>query len=314
MGPAHGAPVRAESRAPAKVILAGEHFVVHGGKALAVSIDLWARATAESGREITLESDNPPGSCGSGGCAPHLRPLRAMLEELVADHPGAVGAYRLSSEIPEGRGLGSSAAAAVALAAAALALAEGTALREEVYEYAMISERLMHGNPSGVDPAVSAHGGAMLYSRSEGVRRIQVGEGLLALCCGPSPRSTAAMVELVAGFKRSRPGLFDALLRSSSDLAEVGASALAEGNLLALASVIRWHQGALRILGVSSEELEAYVASMESAGMAAKLTGAGGGGCALGLPLGRAAEPKCSAPVVRWARYPLEGVTAWRLR
>ncbi|MFP3208865.1 MAG: mevalonate kinase, partial [Nitrososphaeria archaeon] len=67
------------------------------------------------------------------------------------------------------------------------------------------------------------------------------------------------------------------------------------------------------ILGVSSEELEAYVASMESAGMAAKLTGAGGGGCALGLPIGRAAEPKCSAPVVRWARYPSEGVTAWRL-
>ncbi|MGC8969101.1 MAG: mevalonate kinase [Conexivisphaera sp.] len=307
--------MRAESRAPAKVIIAGEHFVVHGGRALAVSVDMWARATAESGGSLVLESADPPGRCaGAGECARHLLPLYSMLDEIARDHPGAVGRYRVESGIPQARGLGSSAATAVSLAAAALALAEGEAPRDRVYEYAMISERLVHGNPSGVDPAASTYGGAILYSRSEGIRRLRVQRGRLLVCCDASQRSTAAMVRSVAAFGSARRELFEALTESSSDLVLAAASALEAGDSGSLAPILRWHQGALRILGVSSEELETYVSSMESRGMAAKLTGAGGGGCALGIP----APPStsgfpCPAPIVRVVEYPSGGVEAWRL-
>jgi len=303
--------VRAESRAPAKAIVVGEHFVVYGGNALAVSLDLWARASAERGPSLIIESEDPPGTCGDGDCAPHLRPLRAMLEDVVVDHPRAVGRYRLSSGIPQARGLGSSAAAAVSLAAAALALAEGDAPRDDVYRYAMVSERIVHGNPSGIDPAASTYGGAILYSRSAGIRRLAVGGGELLICCGPSPRSTYAMIERVAGFRESRAGLFDALTATSSDLAAAAARALESGDARSLAPIVRWHQGALRILGASSAELEECISRMESGGYAAKLTGAGGGGCAIGVPTGRTADVRCSAASCMRLRYPSGGVEAW---
>ena len=302
--------MRVLSRAPAKVILVGEHFVVHGGRALALSVDLWATAVAEPGSRLSLESEDPPGSCGDGECAPHLRPLYAMLEEVAADNPRAVGSYRLRSDIPRARGLGSSAAAAVALAAAALALAEGVAPRDEVYRYAMTSERIIHGNPSGVDPAASTYGGAILYSRAEGMRRLSVAEGELTICCGASPRSTASMVEQVSQFRRSREGLFEALLSSSTDLVALASERLESGDLASVAAIMRWHQGALRILGVSSPELEAYVAAMEASGLASKLTGAGGGGCAVGLGTPRG-ELRCSAPIIMRVRYPAGGVEVW---
>ncbi|MGC9075800.1 MAG: mevalonate kinase [Conexivisphaera sp.] len=303
--------MRALSRAPAKVILMGEHFVVHGGRALAVSIDLWATAVAEPGPQLSLESEDPPGACRAGECASHLRPLHAMLEEMVVDHPRALGRYHLSSGISRARGLGSSAATAVSLAAAALALAEGDAPRDDVYRYAMISERIIHGNPSGVDPAVSTYGGAILYSKSEGMRRLSVGPGELVVCCGASPRSTAAMVESVAEFRRSREGLFEALMASSSDLVARASEALESGDVASLAPIIRWHQGALRVLGVSSPELESYVAAMESSGMAAKLTGAGGGGCAIGLGDAARGDLRCPAATIMRVRYPTGGVESW---
>ncbi len=293
------------------MIIAGEHFVVHGGLALAVSVDLWASTSAEPAPRPSIESVDPPGRCGDDGCDPFLAPLRAMLDEIVADHPGASGRYVLRSEIPQARGLGSSAAVAVSLAAAALALAEGEAPREEVYRYAMISERIIHGNPSGVDPAASTYGGAILYSKGKGMRRLSIREGELMVCCAPAARSTAAMVERVEEFRRSRGELFEALLASSSALVEAAASALESGDRSALAPIMRWHQGALRLLGVSTPELESFVEAMESAGAAAKLTGAGGGGCVVGLP--PVEGVRCGGAPAARLRYPTGGVESWRL-
>lgn len=37
---------------------------------------------------------------------------------------------------------------------------------EEVNKWAFVAEKVMHGNPSGVDNTVSVHGGAIAYRRA----------------------------------------------------------------------------------------------------------------------------------------------------
>jgi len=284
--------------------------VVFGARALAVSVDLWTKTVAEPESSLVLRSENPPSVCKGDECSPNLRPLLAMLNEIITDNPRAVGYYHLYSDVPEARGMGSSAAAAVSLAAAALELAKEEVSRDKIYKYSMISEKIIHGNPSGVDPAASTYGGAILYSKLEGIRRFSVNNGELAVCCSQSPRNTAAMLEVVARFKKHKPILFDFLTQSSSNITTEAATALESGNIALLAQLIKLSQEFLRIIGVSNEELEHYISSLESGGYAAKLTGAGGGGCVIGVPERLNLTLDCPAPIKMRIRYASNGVEA----
>ncbi len=69
----------------------------------------------------------------------------------------------MRSELPIGAGLGSSAAYATSLAGA-LASFIGESRRDVINEWAFAAEKILHGTPSGVDNAVSCHGGALKFS------------------------------------------------------------------------------------------------------------------------------------------------------
>src|SRR5207248_3055165 len=70
---------------------------------------------------------------------------------------------RLKSEIPFGSGLGSSAALGVALARAL----RPSCTVEEAAALAMRIERVLHGAPSGVDPAACAREGVIFFTRGQ---------------------------------------------------------------------------------------------------------------------------------------------------
>lgn len=97
--------------------------------------------------------------------------------------------FTASSNLPIGAGLGSSAAYSTCIASALL-LAHGfislpagssTAAADAsrfsaqdadiVDGWAFLSEKILHGNPSGIDNAVSVRGGAVAFTRSIGGRQ-----------------------------------------------------------------------------------------------------------------------------------------------
>jgi mevalonate kinase len=273
-----------------KVILFGEHAVVYGVPAIAVGIERGARASARSlasGPSTLRVRDYDVIVRGDDDATPLARAFQGVLR-VTRDAGVAVGPVEVEAEaeLPPGGGLGCSAALGVAVARALDPGAAG----EVIAERAGAWEEVFHGNPSGVDAAVSALGGCVLFERGASgqpstVTRIRV-PGVVHLCVGNTGQasSTRSMVEAVAQLRERRPAItrraFDAIdtLVKSARIAIEAADRRAVGQLLDL------NQTLLSGLFVSTPEIEQMCGTARANGaLGAKLTGAGGGGCVVAL-------------------------------
>lgn len=192
------------SSAHGKVILLGEHSVVYGRPALAAAISPGVDAVAKDSGEETLSLYVRPWECGfaEGDGSDLGKALTALSQSL-----GVTG-LRIDAvmHLPGGGGLGSSASLGVACARAA-AEARGIALDDaRLLDVALAWERVFHGNPSGVDHTLAALGGVGVFTKSEGLKRVQP-RSPLRLCIGDTGEraSTKEMVAVVARAYEKRP-------------------------------------------------------------------------------------------------------------
>jgi mevalonate kinase len=288
-----------------KVILVGEHAVVHGHAALAAGLSRGVAAEARPGRgRLAVPAWSLEAEAGDG--SPVGRALAALLDRMEARELDFVADAR----IPARAGVGSSAALAVALArAAAVSTGKtggphgGSTLIEAAVAAA---EAVFHGTPSGIDAAAAMTGAVGCFRRADGWRAISVARPL-TLCVGLSgrPRDTAAQVAAVARL-RERLRATDQVLAALGTLADDAAVALERGDAEALGPMLDLAHGLLAALGLSSPELEALVAAARAAGArGAKLTGAGGGGAAIALAPGREEDV-----LARWRAAGFDGFVA----
>jgi mevalonate kinase len=217
--------------------------------------------------------------------------------------------YTLRSTIPIAAGLGSSATIAVCLSAALLlqvrALSgphqdqpsdESEKQIERINRWAFVGEMCIHGNPSGVDNTVSSGGKAVLFQRKDYTKPPLVKalrdfpELPLLLVNTRQSRSTASEVAKVATLKKGHPAIaehvlsaIDQVTRSAHDLiTQEDFDPDDPANLKYLGELITVNHGLLVSLGVSHPKLERIRALIDHAGIGwTKLTGAGGGGCAI---------------------------------
>jgi mevalonate kinase len=271
-----------------KVILLGEHAVVHGHPALAAAIDRRVTVAVErrASGPISLAVPGWDLTCTVGD----QHPLADAMAEL-ARRTGAAElslSLRAVSELPPAAGLGSSAAIMVAVTRA-LASAAGRRLGAgEVEETAGAGERFFHANPSGIDVALAARGGIGLYRRGDGLRRIQAAPLALAIGLSGEPRRTADMVGRVAAELEREPVRTAAGLAEMGLAAEASAEEWAAGRLDAIGPRMARAHEILAGIGLSTRAIDDMVEAAARAGAAgAKLTGAGGGGAVIALAPGR---------------------------
>jgi mevalonate kinase len=273
----------ASGHAFGKVILLGEHAVVHGHPALAGAL---ARGVTA---EVTLGGSGPSRlevagwdlTCTTDDDTPLAAALRALLAAAGVDTAARVHAQ---ATLPAGAGLGSSAALAVAVARALIRAKGEVAPPAAVEAIANAAERVFHDNPSGIDVALASRGGLGLYRRGLGLERLDAPPLVLAVGLSGEPRTTAAMVRRVADrLDANRPAL-----ARLGEAATAGAEAARAGDLGALGALFRAAHRDLAAIGVSTPGLEALVALATGAGaLGAKLTGAGGGGAVIAIAPGR---------------------------
>lgn len=276
------------SRAFAKVILLGEHAVVHGKLALAGALDRGATARATRvGAPGSLRL-LPWGRVARPGEQDEVaRAFRAVVDAVLG--PDAHVDAEVETEVPGGAGLGCSAAIAVALARA-VAAADGRTLDDDSAAAAGNAwEKVFHGNPSGIDAAVAARGGVLAFRRGEPPRRVSVREPLaLAVAYTGEAASTRQMVSQVARQLERRPQVVERTLDGIDTLSLKAVGAIEDGRLHELGRLMDLNHALLAGLLVSTERLELACNTARAAGaLGAKLTGGGGGGSAIALAPGR---------------------------
>jgi mevalonate kinase len=188
------------------------------------------------------------------------------------------------SEIPKGVGLGSSAAVSVSFTAALNNIFELHLGAREISRYSFESEKITHANPSGIDNSISTYGGALLYKKGK-INRIEIPFEipLLIINSGLS-HETKTQVNHVAKLYKTHPSIFKRIFEAIDAISLKAENTLRFKKLDSLGELLNYNQHLLRMLGVSTKELESLIDLVMSQGaIGAKLTGAGGGGCIIAL-------------------------------
>ncbi len=149
----------------------------------------------------------------------------------------------------------------------------------------MLVETVLHGAPSGVDPAACSRGGVIYFVRGEPPQIEEVrGEAWLVIALTGIARGTHSTVLPLSERRAREPALIDPLLARLGELSRGGRRDLESADLPRLGARFDEAHAILSELGVSCPELEDKVSALRAAGaLGAKLTGAGGGGAAIGL-------------------------------
>lgn len=156
---------------PGKIILCGEHAVVHGYPGLVATFNKYARAdVSQSGTEIAITSDRfetekfSVDDLDSNARAPQL--LLDVLEhvyKLLKTEPRGLKIH-VSSDLPIG-GFGSSTAIAAAVAQATVSALGESITKDELSDLLVKAETQFQGTVSGIDQTVIVNGGIMRFQK-----------------------------------------------------------------------------------------------------------------------------------------------------
>lgn len=218
--------------------------------------------------------------------------------------------FCVRSTLPIGAGLGSSASISVCIAAcigvlgghispAALDLDQEVSSRSEecafIDKWSFMGEKCIHGNPSGIDNAVATEGGAVMFQRNEhsmpSVRTSMRNFPPMRLLLTNTnvARRTAVLVgnvsRLVTTFPKTSGSILDAIDSLTKEAYNIMVRPFFNADSKAtLSELIRINHGLLVSLGVSHPSLEKIKLLTDQLDVGdTKLTGAGGGGCAITL-------------------------------
>ena len=271
-----------------KVILLGEHSVVHGRPALAAGLSRGARADATtiskgpSTARFVFTDAQVDVTAVEDAEHPLGRALAALLGTYETAHPVHV---QVTLELPAGAGLGASAAMGVATSAALDTLWGIARTPGERATQTLTWERVFHGNPSGVDNTMAAVGGVALFTRGAALQAVHTRRPLV-LVVGHSGEAseTKEMVALVAQQLEREPARIGELFDAIAALVRNARLAVEAGDVRALGQLMDMNHSLLSALMLSTPRLETLCAAARGAGaLGAKVTGAGGGGCMVAL-------------------------------
>ena len=273
-----------------KVILLGEHSVVYGTHAIAAPLPLAMQAKvwdSDNGIHLLIPRWGVEEKVRKG--ANHRYSIYQSLDMLL-DRLGLKErnmTIEVFPNVPRAMGLGGSAALAVAIIRAFdqhyhLGLSD-----EEVQKLSFESEKIAHGNPSGIDNSLATYGRFTLFRRGEPpfMRDLQVKQPLPIVIGLTGVESlTARMVARVREGWETHRTHYEKIFEQIDDLTLSAVRAIEEYNLEQLGKLMNINQGLLNALEVSSPELEDLIVIARRTGaLGAKLTGGGGGGAVVAL-------------------------------
>src|SRR3989344_630940 len=306
-----------EAVAPGKVILFGEHAVVHGKPGIAAAAGIYT--TVEAGKAYEgIEID-----AGEFGIArisfteldnlmnrvyelrdaynldkskekPASKEIRKMTEsnklipclvavaEIGEDYGHKPFRARINSAVT--KNLGSSASVSAGLVAAVSELFGRNFSKEEIIYYANEAERSVHVTPSGIDANTVTHGG-YLVKTGKNIEHLTIGfEFPLIIVSSGEAAKTSEMVEKVWKIKDTQPKMFEETMKKAENIASTALSVIGAKDLEKIGRLMNLYYKALSEFDISTEKLDDIVeTSMKKGALGAKPTGGWGGGSCIVL-------------------------------
>lgn len=267
------------AEANGKIILFGEHFVVHGAPAIAAGISSSVIVEVKKADRNSIVTEHQVSEKMSVDGIQRVLAVMGIHEQYEVHLKGDLKTYG---------GLGSSAAFCVALVKA---LAEEKGIhptKEEINKYAYEGEKAFHGDPSGIDNTVACYGGIVQFKKTpekNNFEFFEVGKDLDVIVSFTGKYSpTAKMVERVREFKEQDETEFAQLMDEYADIEHEGRKFLAKGKLRMIGMLMNANQSLLSEVGVSDEANDRIIKiALDEGALGAKLTGGGGGGCCIAL-------------------------------
>ncbi|WP_217587121.1 mevalonate kinase [Lentibacillus saliphilus] len=277
----------ATGTAHSKLILIGEHAVVHGQPAIAIPFPLVGVESVVEYVPGTVKLDStfyhgpmkhaPESLHGIVNCiSDTLKYLDIPEENLL---------IRINSSIPPGKGLGSSASVAIAIVRSLFAYAERTYTEKELLDLANVAETIAHGSPSGIDTLTITSETPVWYEKQSPFDHIKLSDDFHFIVADSGRvGDTRQSVESVARLLKSAPKKFQVKLDRIGELTHQAKHAMEKAGKQFLGHLLNEAQKELEALGVSDAGLNRliYFARQEGA-LGAKLTGGGNGGCIIAL-------------------------------
>lgn len=303
------------SRAPAKIILSGEHAVVYGCPSIAIAVNRYAITEIERNQDqgifftlsdlrttlkITLSTLRRvrdrlletyrrfiEGKAGirevvTAPADLFQYALLSLIEDCQIDPLDAMR-ITIHSSIPIGCGMGSSAATVVSFVKAILHFFHINKGIDWVEKFILDVERLQHGKASGVDSFISLHGGCVRFQKEHLPYRLEMPQQSMWIILTGNPESSTG--ECVSAVSKKWTSHYAKEFEEVTTLFEQG---LQKKDTATLLEAMKKNHRLLTMLGVVPEKVQSFISSIESFGGAAKISGAGsicgeGGGVVIAI-------------------------------
>lgn len=273
--------------AHSKLILVGEHAVVHGQPAIAIPfphIGVESIVEYVPGK-IKIDSTFYHGPIES---APDLltgvvKCIEETLTYLQLPHRDLL--IQIKSSIPPGKGLGSSASVAIAVIKSLFHYANVEYSEEKLLSLANIAETYAHGTPSGIDPLTITSECPVWFEKEQPADYIRPQNDFYFIVADSGRMAdTKTAIESITNLIKSAPRRFQAKLDRLGKITHQAREALEKAGKNVLGQLLNEAQKELEALGVSDAVLNKLVYfALEEGALGAKLTGGGNGGCIIAL-------------------------------
>ena len=276
--------------APGKIILFGEHFVVHGTPAILAAIDKRVTVTSTFTENKTLKINSQLGTLEVPISSSHeeakseFKPFIYLANKMINSHQDVNGLeITIDSDIHIGVGLGSSSACCIAATASIFGLFKEIS-SEEILKMSIEAEKTIFPDTSGADCTVCAYGGIIEYDKINGSKKNTDASNLnLLIANSMIPHSTKRSVGKVSKFKEDDEDRFSQLCVLETKLIDEVNLALKNKDLITLGLKMSENQKYLEEIQVSNDTLRYMISSLKEISLGAKITGSGDGGCIIAL-------------------------------
>ena len=252
-----------------KIILMGEHSVVYGYPALALPLKSIKVTCRIFPARKALENRGDALSKALFVALEHLGQEEAPLH------------FKVQSQIPSKRGMGSSAAVSIAAIRAVFDYFQAPLSEELLEELVQEAEQIAHLNPSGIDAKTCMSQDAIRFIKDQGFEKVPLNlDAYLVIADSGVFGQTKEAVKKVAQLGSEKEPHLEAL----GSLCQEAEVAILAQDLPALGQKMNQAHQHLQALGVSHDLVDGLVDLAKKKGaLGAKMTGGGLGGCMLAL-------------------------------